>query len=276
MDTSLEERRETWQEEPLVARQQSGGVTTLTLNRPKQYNVLSSAMLAALQQALDDAANDVNTRVVVLAGEGKAFCAGHDLREMQAHSDGETGAAWQRTLFNQCSRVMITIAEIPQPVIASVHGIATAAGCQLVAACDLAIAARSAKFATSGVNLGLFCSTPAVAVTRNISAKHAAELLFTGRFIDALTAERWGLISRCVDDDALETAVSEMATAIASKSAYAIRSGKALLRAQRNLNLTDAYAAASANMACDMQAEDAQMGIRAFLDKQPSPIWRNR
>lgn len=276
MDTSLEERRETRQDGPLIARQQNGGVTTLTLNRPKQYNVLSSAMLGALQQALDDAATDADTRVVVLAGEGKAFCAGHDLREMQAHTDGQTGAAWQRALFDQCSRVMISLAEMPQPVIARVHGIATAAGCQLVAACDLAIAARSAKFATSGVNLGLFCSTPAVAVTRNVSAKHAADLLFTGRFIDADTAEQWGLISRSVDDDALVAAVSEMASAIAGKSAYAIRSGKALLRAQRGMNLIDAYAAASTNMADDMQSDDAQLGIQAFLEKQPAPHWRDR
>ncbi len=276
MDTSLEEPRETQQEEPLVARQQNGGVTTLTLNRPKQYNVLSSAMLAALQRALDDAANDVHTRVVVLAGQGRAFCAGHDLREMQAHSDARTGAAWQRALFEQCSRVMMTLAEMPQPVIAHVQGIATAAGCQLVAASDLAIAGRSAKFATSGINIGLFCSTPAVAVTRNVSAKHAADLLFTGRFIDADTAERWGLISRCVEDNALDAAVSEMATSIASKSAYAIRSGKALLRAQRSISLTEAYAFASTNMARDMQSDDAQLGIHAFLEKQSAPQWRDQ
>ena len=174
MDAILEERREAQQEERLVTRQNNGGVTTLTLNRPRQYNVLSTGMLAALQQALDDVAGDANTRVVVIAGAGKAFCAGHDLREMQAHPD----AGWQRALFDQCSRVMLTLANLPQPVIARVQGVATAAGCQLVAACDLAIAASSARFATSGVNLGLFCSTPAVAVTRTLSAKHAAELLF--------------------------------------------------------------------------------------------------
>ncbi len=272
MSTSLEEPPVTPRDAPFVLRQNEGGVTTLTLNRPSQYNVLSSDMLDALQQALHDAAHDAGTRVVVLAGEGKAFCAGHDLREMQAHAD----PAWQRALFEQCSRVMLTLAELPQPVIARVRGIATAAGCQLVAACDLAIAARSAKFATSGVNLGLFCSTPAVAVTRNISAKHAADLLFTGRFIDALTAEKWGLVSRCVDDDALDAAVADMAASIASKSAYAVRSGKALLRSQQNLNLTDAYATASTNMARDMQSDDAQLGIRAFLEKQPAPHWRDR
>lgn len=272
MDTSLEEPKVARPEQALVVRQQHGGVTTLTLNRPGQYNALSSAMLAALQQALDDAANDADARVVVLAGQGKAFCAGHDLREMQAHS----GMAWQRALFDQCSRVMLTLSELRQPVIARVHGMATAAGCQLVAACDLAIAARSAKFATSGVNLGLFCSTPAVAVSRNISAKHAADLLFTGRFIDAETAERWGLVSRTVDDDALDVAVLEMAASIASKSARAIASGKALLRSQRSLNLAEAYAVASENMARDMQTQDAQSGIRAFVAKEPSPVWRDR
>ena len=272
MDASLEEPKAARLEQALVTRQHHGGVSTLTLNRPGQYNALSSAMLAALQQALDDVANDADTRVVVLAGQGKAFCAGHDLREMQAHSD----IAWQRALFDQCSRVMLTLSELRQPVIARVHGMATAAGCQLVATCDLAIAARSAKFATSGVNLGLFCSTPAVAVTRNISAKHAADLLFTGRFIDAETAERWGLVSRAVDDDVLDVAVHEMAANIASKSARAITSGKALLRSQRSSNLAEAYVIASENMARDMQSQDAQSGIRAFIDKQPPPVWTDQ
>ena len=272
MDGSLEEPDAMAAEQPRLLRQQGAGVTTFTLNRPSQYNVLSRATLTALQNALDDAANDVDTRVVVLAGHGKAFCAGHDLREMQANPD----ALWQRALFDQCSRVMMTISAMPQPVIARVQGIATAAGCQLVAACDLAVAARSAKFATSGINLGLFCSTPAVAVTRNISTKHAADLLFTGRFIDAQTAEQWGLVSRCVDDDALDAAIAEMSDSIASKSANAVRSGKALLRAQRDLNLNEAYAAASTNMARDMQSDDAQLGIRAFLEKQPTPHWRHQ
>ena len=272
MDASLEERRDAQREEPLVTRQQIGGVTTLTLNRPQQYNVLSSAMLAALQGALDEFADDAGTRVIVIAGAGKAFCAGHDLREMQTHPD----VGWQRALFNQCSRVMLTLATLPQPVIARVHGVATAAGCQLVAACDLAIAGRSAKFATSGVNLGLFCSTPAVAVTRTISAKHAAELLFTGRFIDAHTAEQWGLVNRCVDDDTLDAAVADMAATIASKSAHALASGKALLRRQANSNLADAYVTAAENMARDMQIRDAQSGISAFLEKLPSPVWSDR
>lgn len=272
MNAILEERREAHQEAQLVTRQRNGGVTTLTLNRPQQYNALSSALLAALQGALDEVAGDAATRVVVIAGSGRVFCAGHDLREMQAHPE----AGWQRALFDQCSRVMMTLANLSQPVIARVQGVATAAGCQLVAACDLAIAARTAKFATSGVNLGLFCSTPAVAVTRTISAKHAAELLFTGRFIDAQTAEQWGLVNGCVDDDSLDTAVADMAASIASKSARALASGKALLRRQANCNLADAYAAASENMACDMQTHDAQSGISAFLEKLPSPVWRDQ
>ena len=272
MDAILEERREAQQEERLVTRQQNGGVTTLTLNRPRQYNVLSTGMLAALQQALDDVAGDANTRVVVIAGAGKAFCAGHDLREMQAHPD----ARWQRALFDQCSRIMLTLANLPRPVIARVQGVATAAGCQLVAACDLAIAASSARFATSGVNLGLFCSTPAVAVTRTMSAKHAAELLFTGRFIDAHTAVQWGLVNRCVNDDSLDAAVADMAASIASKSAHALASGKALVRRQTYSNLADAYLTASENMARDMQTDDAKSGISAFLEKLPSPVWRDQ
>ena len=272
MELSLEEPSLNPPAEPWVLRATSDGITKLTLNRANRYNVLSSAMLAALEQALDDVSDDLQTRVVVLAAQGRAFCAGHDLGEMRAHPDPD----WQRTLFDRCSRVMMMLAALPQPVIARVQGVATAAGCQLVAACDLAIAARSAKFATSGVNLGLFCSTPAVALTRNISAKHAADLLFTGRFIGAPTAEAWGLISRCVEDEALDLAVAEMAASVASKSAHAVRSGKALLRAQRSMSLNDAYAAASANMARDMQSDDAQLGIRAFLEKQPAPQWRDR
>jgi enoyl-CoA hydratase/carnithine racemase len=264
-------------EEPLVKRDATfsaeSGVATLSLNRPAQFNALSGALLDALQAELDAITNDQRVRVVILKGSGRAFCAGHDLREMQAHS-GEP--QWHQHLFEQCSKVMLTLAEMPQPVIAEVHGIATAAGCQLVAACDLAFAGRSARFATSGVNLGLFCSTPAVALTRNIAAKHAAEMLFTGEFIDAETAARWGLVNRCVDDGALSECVSTAASAIATKSFAALRSGKALLRAQRGLTLADAYRIAGDNMACDMQSADAQAGIHAFLSKQPTPSWTHQ
>jgi enoyl-CoA hydratase/carnithine racemase len=259
-------------EESLVLVETEGAVATLTLNRPLLFNVLSSGMIKALQAALDDVRANRAVRAVVLAGSGRAFCAGHDLREMQAHQDKQ----WLTRLFEQCSTVMLTLAQMPQPVIACVQGVATAAGCQLVAACDLAIAGRSARFATSGVNLGLFCSTPAVAVTRTLAAKHAAELLFTGDFIAAEQAERWGLVNRCVDDAALEQAAQLWAHSIASKSGAALASGKALLRAQRDLSLADAYAMAGDNMAQDMLSIDAGLGINAFIEKQPMPEWKHR
>ena len=253
----------------LIDADTDSGVATVTLNRPLQFNVLSSGMLTALQAALDRVRSDRAIRVVVLAGVGRAFCAGHDLREMQANRD----KAWLTALFAQCSNVMVSIAAIPQPVIACVQGVATAAGCQLVAACDLAIAGHGAKFATSGVNLGLFCATPAVAITRTMAAKHAAELLFTGDFIAAEQAERWGLVNRCVDDASLRQATELWAQSIAAKSGAALASGKALLRAQRELSLTDAYAIAGTTMARDMLSVDANLGIAAFIEKQPMPEW---
>lgn len=264
MDTSLEE--------PLVLQTMRGRITTLTLNRPAQFNALSSATLSAIQSALNEIASDKSTRVLVIAGNGRAFCAGHDLLEMQAHPD----EAWQRALFDQCSHVMRTLTELPQPVIARVHGIATAAGCQLVAASDLAVAGRSARFATSGINLGLFCSTPAVPLVQTIAAKHAAEMLFTGEFIEAAQAAQWGLINRCVDDNALDDQLSAMADSLASKSSYALASGKALLRKLRGAMPADAYALAADNMANDMQSDDARAGISAFLTKQPLPVWRDQ
>lgn len=264
MDASLEE--------PFVVRSTRGRVATITLNRPAQFNALSSAMLAALQKELDAVAGDRSVGVLVIGGNGRAFCAGHDLREMRQHPD----EAWQRALFDQCSRVMLTIAHIPQPVIARVHGVATAAGCQLVAACDLAVAGQSARFATSGVNLGLFCSTPAVALTRTLTAKHAAEMLFTGEFIDASLAEQRGLINRCVDDNALDDHIWAMADTLAAKSSNALSSGKALLRRMTGKTLAEAYVLASENMAADMLSLDAVAGIDAFVQKQPMPEWSNR
>ena len=259
-------------EESFVLTETDGPVATLTLNRPSQFNALSSSMLTALQAALDEVRVNREILVVVLAGAGRAFCAGHDLREMRAHPEKQ----WLSALFTQCSKVMLSIDQMPQAVIARVQGVATAAGCQLVAACDLAIAAHSAKFATSGVNLGLFCSTPAVAITRSLAAKYAAELLFTGDFITAEQAERWGLINRVVDEGTLTQSAGDWAQAIASKSGAAIMSGKALLRQQRSLSLADAYAAAGENMALDMLTEDANRGVDAFLNKQPSPEWTHR
>lgn len=259
-------------EDSLVLIDIDAAVATLTLNRPALFNALSCSMLNALQAALDQVRVNSAIRVVVLAGAGRAFCAGHDLREMRANHD----RAWLTALFAQCSKVMLTIADMPQPVIACVQGVATAAGCQLVAACDLAIAGHSARFATSGVNLGLFCSTPAVAITRAVAAKHAAEMLFTGDFIEAAQAERFGLVNRCVDDASLRGAAQLWAQSIAAKSGAALASGKTLLRAQRHLSLADAYAIAGHTMARDALSVDAGLGIAAFIEKQPTPEWMHR
>jgi enoyl-CoA hydratase/carnithine racemase len=259
-------------EEPCVLLEVESAVATLTLNRPAQFNVLSSAMLAALQTALDQTAANPAIRVVILAGAGRAFCAGHDLRELRANPDSVELTA----LFARCSKIMLTLAAMPQPVIACVHGVATAAGCQLVAACDLAIAGRSATFATSGVNLGLFCATPSVPISRSLAPKHAAELLFTGEFISAVQAERWALVNRCVDDASLQTEALQWAQQIATKSRAALASGKALLNAQRSAALADAYNFAGDTMARDVQSIDARAGIDAFIQKQPMPDWTHR
>jgi enoyl-CoA hydratase/carnithine racemase len=260
-------------DESLVLRDVSVGVATVTLNSPSNFNALSSVMIAALHAALDEIGSRDDVRVVVIAAKGKAFCAGHDLREMRALED----EAWHRALFDRCSAMMMAIEALRQPVIAKVHGIATAAGCQLVAACDLAIASSEAKFATSGIKLGLFCSTPAVAVTRNVSAKHYAELLFTGEFIDASIAERIGLINRAVAADALEREVRALAEKIASQSLASLASGKRLLRELRAAtDANERYRLAAANMARDMQSKDARAGIDAFLSKSERPDWVHR
>lgn len=255
----------------LVLRQTEAGVATLTLNRPKQYNALSQAMLAALQAELDGVAADKTVRAVVIAGGGPAFCAGHDLKEMRAHTD----PAFHRALFAQCGRVMLTINRLPQPVIARVHGIATAAGCQLVAACDLAVASDNARFATSGINVGLFCSTPGVALSRNLGRKQALELLLTGDFIDAPAAQREGLINRVAPLDQLDAAVRQLTDSIISKSPLAIAMGKELFYRQLELGLEAAYACASEAMACNMNSEDAREGIDAFIAKR-KPEWKGR
>ena len=258
-------------QDALVLRQTEAGVATLTLKRPKQYNALSQAMLAALQAELDGVAADKTVRAVVIAGGGPAFCAGHDLKEMRAHTD----PAFHRALFAQCGRVMLTINRLPQPVIARVHGIATAAGCQLVAACDLAVASDNARFATSGINVGLFCSTPAVALSRNLGRKQALELLLTGDFIDAPTAQRQGLVNRVAPLDQLDAAVGELTGSICNKSPFAIAMGKELFYRQLELGLEAAYACASEAMACNMNSEDAREGIDAFIAKR-KPEWKGR
>ena len=256
-------------DEPVCLRTQHEGITTLTLNRPAQYNALSHAMLDALQAALDSL--DDECRLVVIAAKGKAFCAGHDLKEMRANID----KAWQADLFAKCSRFMNTLLNIPQPVIARVQGIATAAGCQLVANCDLAIAANSAKFAVSGINVGLFCSTPSVPLSRNIHRKRAFEMLMTGDFIDTDTATEWGLINKAVDDDDLDKEVSLWCDKIKAKSQVAVSTGKSLFYRQLELPIQEAYTLSAESMACNMMAEDVSIGIDAFKEKR-KPIWKHR
>ncbi|KVC95734.1 enoyl-CoA hydratase [Burkholderia ubonensis] len=255
--------------EPFLQHEARDGVVTLRLNRPQQFNALSEAMLASLHDAFESLAADPHVRCVILAAEGKAFCAGHDLREMRGKPDLDH----YRALFAQCSRVMLAMRALSVPVIARVHGIATAAGCQLVAACDLAIAADTARFAVSGINVGLFCSTPAVALSRSVAAKRAFDMLVTGRFVDAATAAAWGLVNEAVPEDALDAAVARKVAEIVAKSPAAVRYGKAMFYRQREMPLDDAYAYAGDVMARNMMEEDAGEGIDAFLEKRP-PRWR--
>jgi len=255
----------------LVLRSEDGGVVTLTLNRPGQYNALSQGMLSALQTELDQIATDESVRVVILAGAGKAFSAGHDLKEMRANRDQE----YYEGLFQQCSQMMLTINRMPQPVIAKVQGIATAAGCQLVAACDLAIAADTARFATSGIRVGLFCSTPSVALSRNLSRKHAMEMLLTGEFVDAQTAAQQGLINRAVPIEELDAAVRSLVELIVSKSPLAVATGKQMFYRQLEMGMAAAYDYAGEVMACNMMADDAAEGVDAFIQKR-APVWRGR
>lgn len=255
--------------EPLVSREFRDGVVTLTLQRPQQFNALSEALLAALEGALDAVEGDAAARCVVLAGAGRAFCAGHDLREMRAHPQ----LAYYQALFAHCGRVMQRIQSLPVPVVARVHGIATAAGCQLVASCDLAVAAQSARFAVSGIQVGLFCSTPAVALSRNVSAKRAFDMLVTGRFVDAATAADWGLVNEAVPDAELDAAIARLTGAIVAKSRTAVRYGKEMFQRQRQLPLAEAYAYAADVMARNMMEEDACEGIDAFIDKR-APRWQ--
>ena len=257
-------------EDPLVLRtDRADGVTTLTLNRPGQFNSLSKDMLTALQAELDAIAGNEAVRVVVIAGAGKAFCAGHDLKEMRANHSKE----FMQALFRQCGELMLAITRMPQPVIARVHGIATAAGCQLVSMCDLAVAADVAKFAVSGINVGLFCSTPAVGLARNLGRKAALEMLLTGDFIDAMEAKSKGLVNRVVPADALDAEIERLAGSILAKSAIAVRMGKGMFYKQLEMGLVDAYAYAGGVMACNMMSDDAGEGIDAFMQRRP-PVYR--
>ena len=254
--------------QPLVLQRIEKGVAFLTLNRPRQYNVLSEQMLATLHGALEAIAGDASVRVVVLGGAGKAFCAGHDLKQMKANPSLE----YYQRLFDDCSRLMLRIQTLPQPVIARVHGIATAAGCQLVATCDLAIAADDARFAVSGVNVGLFCATPSVALTRNLGRKAAFEMLVTGESIDAATAARRGLINHCVAADCLDVEINKLAAAIAAKPPSVIAVGKALFYRQIEMGTAPAYQIAVETMACNMMDDIAQEGASAFIAKRV-PAW---
>lgn len=258
-------------EESVLLRSDSDGIATLILNRPKARNSLSVALMNALQHELDQIAEDRGIKVVVLAGEGPGFCAGHDLREMRRNP----GREFYDKLFAQCSRLMTTIVRLPQPVIARVHGIATAAGCQLVASCDLAVASEDARFATPGVNIGLFCSTPMVALSRNVGRKAAMEMLLTGEMIDAVRARDFGLINRVVPPHGLDSAVEDFATTIAGKSPLTLKIGKEAFYRQMEMELDDAYAYASEVMATNMLARDAEEGIDAFLEKR-KPTWEGR
>jgi enoyl-CoA hydratase/carnithine racemase len=255
-------------EQSLLLRRDQAGVAWLTLNRPAARNALSVALMRALDDALADIATDPAVRVVVIAAAGPAFCAGHDLRELRANPD----PAFTQALFDQCSALMTRIVRLPRPVIASVHGVATAAGCQLVASCDLAVAAADARFATPGVNIGLFCSTPMVALSRAIGRKPAMEMLLTGDLIDAARARELGLINRVVPPDQLDTAVAALAAQIAAKSALTLAIGKEAFYRQAELDLDAAYRYAAAAMTRNMQANDAAEGIDAFLARR-APVW---
>jgi enoyl-CoA hydratase/carnithine racemase len=255
-------------EAPPLLRETRGPVAWLTLNRPQARNALSRGLMTSLEMALDDIAGDPAVKVVVIAGAGPAFCAGHDLREMRA----EPGRAAYEALFQQCSRLMTRLIRLPKPVIARVHGIATAAGCQLVASADLAIAAETARFATPGVNIGLFCSTPMVALTRAVGRKPAMEMLLTGDLVDATRAREIGLVNRVVPEAELDQAVAALAGQIAAKSPLTLAIGKEAFYRQAEMDLDQAYAYASEVMTRNMLARDAEEGIDAFLDKRP-PVW---
>lgn len=264
MSANLERNAGGAEADSWVRRQRDGSIVRLTLNRPSKYNVLSAPMIAALKAELDLIGADPDVRVVVIAAEGRAFSAGHDLTEMGPDADVEQ----LRALFADCSELMLTIQHLPQAVIARVQGVATAAGCQLVAMCDLAVAASDARFAVSGINVGLFCSTPAVALSRNVLQKPALEMLLTGDFIDAQSAREHGLVNRVVAPEALDAEVDKLAATIAQKSPAAIAAGKRLFYEQRELSIHAAYARAVDVMADNAVTEDARRGIAKFIRRE--------
>lgn len=264
-------RDDTAQGTPPVLIEVAAGVATFTLNRPGQFNAISSEMLDALAAGLGRVAADPSVRVVIVGGAGRAFSGGHDLKEMMANRT----EAFIGDLFERCSNVMLQIQAMPQPVVARVHGIATAAGCQLVAACDLAVASTEARFATSGINFGLFCATPGVPVSRNVPRKRAFEMLFTGEFIDAETARDWGLVNRVVPPERLDEEIAALARTITEKPAAVCAAGKKLFYEQLESKLVNAYRIASVAITANMLGEDAAEGVGAFIDKR-KPSWRER
>lgn len=253
---------------PYVVRDMHDSVATLTLNRGERFNPLSEGMIAALQVELDHIAMDTAVRSVVIAANGRGFCAGHDLKELRAHAD----LGWQRQLFASCEKMMLTLTRMPQPVIARVHGLATAAGCQLVSMCDLAVAADTAAFALPGVNVGVFCTTPAVGVVRNVARKRVMQMLLTGDPIDAATALDWGLVNRVVPPAELDAAVGAFTARIGARSARLIGQGKQAFYRQVDLGLEAAYAAVAGTMACSLLDPHAHEGIDAFIEKR-TPHW---
>jgi enoyl-CoA hydratase/carnithine racemase len=256
-------------QKPLVLREDRDDICTLTMNRPQQLNLLTTEMLAALQRAFDSLKSDTKTRVVILAGSGKGFCAGHDLREIRALKELPKIEA----LVGQCSRMMQTIPVLPQPVIARVQGAAAAAGCQLVAQCDLAVASEAAKFATSGVTWGCFCSTPGVAVGRNLHRKHALEMLLTGEPISAARALEWGLVNKVVPAEELDRAVMELAETLAAKPPATVAAGKRAFYQQMELGLEQAYALATGVLSASFAHEEGRAGMDAFIEKRPPPTY---
>jgi len=266
LDVSAEPKTDT---EPMLLREDAGGVTTLTLNRPQQRNALSRAMIAAIQDELDDIREDTAVRAVVFAANGPGFCAGHDMRELVANRTPE----FYDELFHACGRMMTSIMQLPQPVIARVQGVATAAGCQLVATCDLAVTVDTAHFATPGVHIGLFCSTPMVALSRNVGRKQAMEMLILGDPCPAEKALEIGLVNRVVSEDALDATVQEMTDKILDKSGYTIKVGKEAFYKQLETGVEEAYAYTAKVMAENMMSHDAQEGVGAFVEKR-KPVWR--
>ena len=257
------------EQQPVLLREDRDGIATLTMDRPRQMNLLTCGMLTALQDAFDSIQKNPDVRVVILAATGKSFCAGHDLKEIRALGEQPKIAA----LFTQCSRMMMTIQKLPQPVIAKVQGAAAAAGCQLVAQCDLAVAVDTAKFVTSGVNWGFFCSTPGVAIGRNLQRKHAMEMLLTGEPISAQRALEWGLVNRVVAVDALDGETLALARTIASKPPATVVAGKRAFYQQMDMDLPQAYALAGQVISSDFAHPEGQEGMNAFIEKRP-PDWK--